>query len=77
MPGVIRMPSEDRQRPIQLFGEYRPRQFVGQRHAAERQDQVCPRGKFCRPAIGRADREHDGLHSRIAESTKVLGEFFA
>ena len=59
-----------------MFQQNDPRQFVGQGHLAERQDQVGGAASVVAEAIGWAYGKQEVLSAAILLVTQYLGKFF-
>ncbi len=71
MPAMIRMPSQNRQGPVDLLGQHYARKLVRKRNSPQRHQQVSPPPRIRRPAIGRTDGKHKALDPLVAHPTEV------
>ena len=74
MPAVVGMASQNRQRPIDLFGNDDLRERMWQSHSTQRQQKVSLRSRTSRPAISRSHSDHHLLLSAIARPSHELRE---
>ena len=58
MSRMIRVPFQNRKRPIHLLQQHHPRQFMGQGHLAQRHHKIGVAEKLRGKAICRTNREH-------------------
>ena len=65
MARVVRMSSQNRQRPINLLSQHHSRKLMRQRHAPQRQQNIAPLTPRRRPSIRRPHCQHHPLRPFI------------
>ena len=81
---MIRMSGQDRERPVYLFCQHQPGEFMGKGYRSERKNQPGAGASFgfclgqlsIRPAIGWAYRKDNDLYAVIPLAADPGGQFF-